>query len=837
MIRELLSFQPSLSRAIPTGAPRHFQKPHFPSHSVQIQRIGPKLQSLSDAMNRQTMIIQQSTQGIDPEFVLVFEVANSVDEFMRAAQKANMEWLIGMDSQIEADEEFYSIRKDGSPSLSEVASKLYLTMTNQRAMQQLLSLWRIYRDGVENYPTGMTPFRDVFSQLKDVRRWSVKDRFEDTGVINVWRNVLQHSPEIIRFEIELWYRKNVEKRDEAQNEVLRILHQYGGSLVRTSIYEEIGFHGLIVECPSKEIQQMIDNSNHDLINAEPIMAIRAVGQALAISNVAESDEQFRYNASPLPNKVPVVALLDGVPVANHTLLQGRIDLDDPDNLESSYQAGQRIHGTSMASLIIHGDLNNGLPALDSYLYIRPILKPNSFGDETVPEDRFFVDVLHEAIKEIGENPRLSSIRIVNISIGNPDRPFVNSISPEAKMLDWLSEKYNLLIIVSSGNCPQNIFLPMLYGEYKMLSDKQKLKAIYDYLWQNQYLMKIYSPSECINGICVGATHDDFSALSPAIPMHNPIPNGYPAIYSCFGGGYQGAVKPDIVMSGGRQLFSVIDFDSQPAILRVNRQCSTRVPGQFVASGKSGLNSIISIRGTSNAAALTSRLCADFLDVVRNSHNVFIPAEYEAIALKTMLVHSSSWNEMGQELMNEYVPKIPRKLRHETLKWIGYGIPNPEKSSFCTDQRVTLIGYGQLKQGMMSEFKFPLPSCLISQAVKKRLTISLSWLSPIAPLNKNYRLAKLFFDANTEEVVVNNEDVDDKTARRGTIQHEVFVGSQAATYIDGTDLLINVSCKKEPDLMVPVKYVLMATLEVAEETGLPIYQQVAARVQTQIGVEN
>ena len=35
---------------------------------------------------------------------------------------------------------------------------------------------------------------------------------------------------------------------------------------------------------------------------------------------------------------------------------------------------------------------------------------------------------------------------------------------------------------------------------------------------------------------------------------------------------------------------------------------------------------------------------------------------------------------------------------------------------------------------------------------------------------------------------------------------------------------------------PVKYVLMATLEVAPETQLSIYQEVEARIQTQVGIE-
>ena len=202
----------------------------------------------------------------------------------------------------------------------------------------------------------------------------------------------------------------------------------------------------------------------------------------------------------------------------------------------------------------------------------------------------------------------------------------------------------------------------------------------------------------------------------------------------------------------------------------------------------------------------------------------------------MLLHSCSWREVGQELATKYVPQIPRLKKKETLKWIGYGLPNPDISSFCTEQRVTLMGYGELSGGTQSEFRFPLPSCLISQAVSKRLTITLAWLSPIDSRNKNYRLAKLGFSADKDLIAKDNTEGDDKVSRKGTVQHEVFVGKQASTYVAGTDLKIVVSCKKESKLTKPVKYVLMATLEVAPETQLPIYQEVEARIQTQVGIE-
>jgi hypothetical protein len=52
---------------------------------------------------------------------------------------------------------------------------------------------------------------------------------------------------------------------------------------------------------------------------------------------------------------PVAALFDGLPMAQHDRLRDRLAIDDPDDFAASYgAAGEQIHGTSMASLIVHG---------------------------------------------------------------------------------------------------------------------------------------------------------------------------------------------------------------------------------------------------------------------------------------------------------------------------------------------------------------------------------------------------------------------------------------------------------------------------------------------------
>lgn len=833
MTKPILAFRPGATKSISPSKPRPILGPHAPEHARQVERVSPQLFALKDALDRHAANIQTDIQGLEPEFVLVFEVVGGVNDFYKAAEKAGMEWLLDVDSSRLADDEFYELGREGERSNRiDVSEKLYLTMTNQRSMEQMLSLWNMYSRS-EEMPHGFSKFRDVFSLLRSIRRWEASDRLEETAVSALTR-ILNDGTDTIRFEIELWYRQDEEKRMAQKQYVESVIRDKGGSVIHESIHRSIAFHGIIAECPSDEIRRMISDMSYPLLSLDAVKFVKPSGQtATHLTDAEEVDDSQRCDDEK-PVRDPVIALFDGLPLANHTLLSNRLIINDPDSFENEYLVSQRQHGTYMSSLIIHGDLHKKMPALDSYLYVRPVMKPNASGYESVPTDRFFVDILHQAVLEIVSDPTLASIRIVNISIGDSTKPFAYALSPEAKMLDYLGEKYGLLFIVSAGNNSDIINAPYTNAQFKNFDVKQKQKAVYDSIWGNLQNRRILAPAEAINVITVAASYQDF--FQPHYYGHQlPVVENYPAPYSCLGPGYKNSIKPDMINNGGRLGYSCGYMDRDLVELKAISSQSASGVGQGVASPDS-LTAQINICGTSNAAALTSRLCADYLEVLHDNNLLSIPIDYEAVALKAMLIHSCSWGRIGQDLMDSYVPDIPRRRRAETLKWIGYGFPNKELSSFCTDQRVTVMGHGGLNAGMQTNFSFPLPDCLMAQAVKKRLTITLAWMSPIASNNKKYKLANLFFDTiNQEKLVKEIEDSDVSNAKRGTVQHEVFENNTASTYVSGTNLEISVKCKKDSITETPVKYVLMATLEVAPDTQLPIYQEVEALVRAQVRI--
>ena len=86
-----------------------------PSSTRQGQRLSPAFQQLFDNLDAQRIAVQQSTTGIDPEQVLVFETIGSVEEFANAVSKiTGFEWLGEIEiEEIIPDNDFYPLNKDG----------------------------------------------------------------------------------------------------------------------------------------------------------------------------------------------------------------------------------------------------------------------------------------------------------------------------------------------------------------------------------------------------------------------------------------------------------------------------------------------------------------------------------------------------------------------------------------------------------------------------------------------------------------------------------------------------------------------------------------------------
>ena len=330
----------------------------------------------------------------------------------------------------------------------------------------------------------------------------------------------------------MWFRGDGRRSDRAESYVRSLIESMNGEVLQQCVIPEISYHAIQGRLPRSNVQQIVGRQDIwgdiRLIQCEDVMYLRPVGQCMVAvpENLDDVDAPEQVGEQGEATGEPIVALLDGLPLAGHQLLGRRIVVDDPDGYESSYQANERVHGTGMASLICHGDLNEGGSAVERRLYVRPILQPQpglrGLLNEAIPDNVLPVDLIHRSVRRLyesenGQSPAASGVRVVNLSIGDPSRSIDREVGPIARLLDWLAWKYKVLFIVSAGNHSHKIKLQISMSELSNLTDKAREQLIVKLIAEDTRNRRLLSPAETLNGLTIGASHADF-----APPSQNPL---------------------------------------------------------------------------------------------------------------------------------------------------------------------------------------------------------------------------------------------------------------------------------------------------------------------------
>ncbi|OHX34298.1 hypothetical protein BJL95_03915 [Methylomonas sp. LWB] len=840
----------------PKGRPG-FSTPNVPAKQIQISRLTPQFENLEKQFRADQAMLSASIAGLEPEMVLVIETAGRIEDFQRAiANTPGLEWLAEWDKEFEPDEYFFNRDSKQQKTDKQVEGRLYLAMTKQQGLVELLNLWNLWQK-TNDLPSGKAKWRDVFSQIKVIRRWGIQEQLIETRVLDIWREDLEYEDtahERMNFQVEFFYRKDRQARKQNEAVFKTLLEELSGQLISPFLeYSEIGFHAAKAQLSRNSIQSIVEKIDRNeldinLLKLPSIMFFRPTGQSLTSSpdETAPIETAPKYPVS----GDPIVAILDGVPFSQHTWLKDRLILDDADELENEYQAGDRKHGTAMASLVIHGELDANEVPLTRPVYFRPILQPDPHTPnrhEHVPDEIFYEDRIERAVRRMfegeGEVPaQADTVKIINLSFGDLFRPFIHTPSPCARLLDWLSWKYKVLFCVSTGNISEPIDLGVSEGEFNRLSEAEKTQITLAKINETAHRRRIISPAESLNAVTVGASHNDSSSFSylgqrvdilPIRKLFSPT--------NCLGQGFRRSIKPDILLPGGRQL-----FNSPPIGTIFSASLSGSPPGQQVAveDNTGNLSASSYTRGSSNATALASRAGAKIYDVIESLRRQMPEAIKEdqiAVLIKALLVHGAS-REGAEDVLDQHLktPANSRQFKSYASKFIGYGNANISRVLACTEQRATVIGCGHIGEKQVHEYRFPLPPSLANSKQWRRLTITLAWFTPINPNHRYLRQAKLFFDApkNTDALGLSRQEAEWNQVRRGTVQHEILESSKVSYYQDGDELVIPVQCNADAidKLDEQIPYALAVTMEVKEGVSIHIYQEVRSRIQTQIKIQ-
>lgn len=312
--------------------------------------------------------------ALAPECLLVFEIRAAINTF--SATVARIQGLELID-----EEELESDEADSNP----VA---YLMVPDSRALQNILSLWNRWNSGQE-LPEGFTPWRDVFACLRELRRWGPNDRVQprDSDILSEEIAGQPHD-RLIRLEVELVFRTDHQRAQSCEDDVIQAIINSGGRAVSRARIPEIAYHAILADLSVAAVSRVIERRQDSIAGLEAVMHIRPQSLATSVDVDEPSPCAVRGVANPAPD--PILALIDGVPVANHPLIAPHIVVDDVFELERSALVSQRVHGTAMASLIINGDRNAQQQTLPRKIHVLPVLG----GGDGFPPDRLIIDLIY-----------------------------------------------------------------------------------------------------------------------------------------------------------------------------------------------------------------------------------------------------------------------------------------------------------------------------------------------------------------------------------------------------------------------------------------------------------
>jgi len=853
--RSLLAL-PEPREASPPPGPRGGSSPRFPSRQRQLSTYGPEFRRLRQALERKdgSMALRTDPESLAPDRVIVFEVAGNLGDFQAAVVKIpGLEFLGESDTDFAADADFAVVdtrkaTKGQDRADKPVPGRFYLTMPDTAAFVQLLSLWEQWeRDGTVSH--GLAPFAHLFQQLHAVRPWGPLDRI-DEDTIAFWREETQRHPDrAVRVEVELWFHGTLAPRQRASGDFRRLTTELGGTVVHEAEIAEIAYQGFLVDVPAAEIEKLIGREAVALAIADDVMFLRPQSVLISPTEIEPfEDASPRSPIQAADGMTPIAALFDGVPLVLHDLLRDRLMLDDPDALEDRTIVQRRVHGTAMASLIVHGDRNANGPALSRQLYVRPILAALAGGDEQSDVNRLLVDTLHRAVLRMrgsaGEEPVAPSVFIVNLSVGDPRRPFTLLVSPLARLLDYLAARFGLLFLVSAGNSTTPLSIPDFanWSDFAAASSADREKAVLASLNAAKHERSILSPAESINALTIGAHHhDEMKARPPAANAVDPFDDsGLPNASSSVGLGYRRSIKPELYLPGGREY---LRMRASGGGVEVGFGAAQRLFGLSAASpdfgGQARTNMLALSDGTSSATALGTRAAHRIFDALMDPD---VPSQlrqmdprFYAVVVKALLVHRARWNGKADLLREICGPEGSHRgaERSENVcRFMGFGVPNIEEALECAAHRATLVGYGSLGADKALLYRVPLPLTLERVREPRSLTVTVAWVSPIKSRHRSYRCVRIeaapLNPPQTFGVDRLSEQPMDHPVKRGTVFHEHFHGQKAVAFVDNGHLNLQLWRKEDAGgVDDEVAYGIAVTIEAG--ASIPVYEEIQQRL--------
>lgn len=788
---------------------------------------GQKLSGLAAQLDANTPMLQlrADPDALAPERLLVFELTGGVMQFTEAMRLVPGLEFLGAEDLDEDD------KLDPDPVV-------YLMVPSQAALRNIVTLWRNWQLN-STVPPGFGTWKLMLEQLRNIRPWGPQDRVTraDHEIL-----VEEHARNagLTRVEVELVFRRNGDATEaEARAAILAV----GGAVVSRSRISGAGYHAVLADLPGPALADVIARNPAGLAGMEAVLQIRP--QSIFQLMPSEEIDGPSAGGSPALNGDPIAAIFDAVPLSEHPRLAGTLSIDDPFDLDA-LAVGLRKHGTAMASAVVHGDINAAWDRpLERRVHFVNMLYATADPDQ--PErfpDLLPADMFERAILAMrtGEAPTAHHVLIVNASLGDPNKPFAGRLSGWARVVDHLAATYGILFIISAGNHPAPLETQdMTAGVFEALSAAERVRVALSASAKQMATRRVLAPAEAMNAITVGALHADqfvYPHPLPAYIFDVWADTGLCSVSSALGPGQNGAIKPEILVPGGRHHVRLSPHGAHHRLQPLTTGAA-RFGGIAVAAPPSGTsldpNVVARSIGTSVAAALATGVAARAHEALESAYPDFgsLPSAQRACLLKALLVHGTRWTNARDLLIEVLGPpegKYSYRQKDNIRRYIGYGAYNPDLIISCADDRATLWAVGTLAADQGQRFRIPWPTTMTAKAQPHGISATLAWFSPPRPGAVAYRAVRMKIvepaQLGAAGIKASGIQPDPKQAHKGTVVHRLWDGDKAAAMAANGFFDLDVQ-READDGDAPANFAIVVTLEMPGE--VEVYTQVLNRV--------
>ena len=214
-------------------------------------------------------------------------------------------------------------------------------------------------------------------------------------------------------------------------------------------------------------------------------------------------------AAAFDSETPLQAvLLDGTPVAGHRSLDGGVVIEDVHDLVGRSVVAHRRHATSIASLILRGDLTaDGVPVQDSRLLCIPVLADAEGGASSPETACSSMSFTWRSRGHLPEPNRWRRRRSWSTSRRIPSA----RVSPAASV-HWRAcrtggwaHSERVRYVVSSGNVLADLDIPgMTSAAFEEATLEERRELVVAAQRAGRQERTLLAPSEALNALMVGA---------------------------------------------------------------------------------------------------------------------------------------------------------------------------------------------------------------------------------------------------------------------------------------------------------------------------------------------